>query len=853
MKIGEKYVKINIHMNLEDINLRTEKYFWKLRKLKNKAVFKVKVFVYKVKEQLLKIKNEIPFKKRIYLEVVKQVVKSGIVILFVCMLETIISSSAVQGNMNSYNGDIIRILNWVLQYEEQILLNKSFLADLLIGIIGVAGVYLGLYCSNMMSVFSERYANAPQTISQLFENDILTNDCLRAITSYLVLTVLILVCFILGITNGVLTLGICILFGIKIIVSFGLIGKRSYRLADMYYLTNPIYAEIYKNFRFIKEERGFAKDASFQAHCRKLNFNLLSQLEQINDYCIENKDNKVASVESFMRNNLLLLKEYWNFKTCISYDSEWYQEKVVYKKWYQANSYEVQQALNRGGAVGYTKEKDYFWFEDIILSLNNKCFAILVERQEVQSIYRVIEAYNELIPVAVENGCVNYHLLNMNEVLDSVLEMVTESENKFTVEEEMFLVETVEGSYLKTILDMTNYLKRINIEGMMNHALDLKDNNAKFYNHEDYQRLREAIKVERKIEKRRITPNWYIEQVVAKHIYDELLNFYWVLDKIADDYMIRITDILLDKNLFSGALISCTKMNEVKTRSEKLFDLLDEKIKELKEKHIEKSIIWEDDPGNRIQKRFEEIYRELPKKWVQCAGEFTVQNWTSNDKYPDLLGTCYNYMCDHLVNALAETNYDDFELYYENMWNVTVIYQEMIRQDVILIKEKHKQHMAYLSFCAPVIEFGEISGYAYILGEILDDSRWVDLIQSSFEKNIAKMNNIESYLEQMVEIFNFCRRPYPAISSRDVIQTSWKQLIENAFEQLEEIKWEYNGFKQQIKTEKWMLKALIKNKESYGMFCYEVYEVFAIFVLNKHIPEEKRFCGTDEWEKDISE
>lgn len=46
-------------------------------------------------------------------------------------------------------------------------LPESILVDIVIGGIGVAGVILGLYCSNMTSVYSSKYTNAPATITPL--------------------------------------------------------------------------------------------------------------------------------------------------------------------------------------------------------------------------------------------------------------------------------------------------------------------------------------------------------------------------------------------------------------------------------------------------------------------------------------------------------------------------------------------------------------------------------------------------------------------------------------------------------------------------------------------------------------
>lgn len=79
-------------------------------------------------------------------------------------------------------------------------LSESILVDIVIGGIGVAGVILGLYCSNMTSVYSSKYTNAPATISSAFQRDVVTNRCIKQITGYIIFCVIILFGCLIGIS-----------------------------------------------------------------------------------------------------------------------------------------------------------------------------------------------------------------------------------------------------------------------------------------------------------------------------------------------------------------------------------------------------------------------------------------------------------------------------------------------------------------------------------------------------------------------------------------------------------------------------------------------------------------------------
>ena len=64
--------------------------------------------------------------------------------------------------------------------------------DINIGGMGIAGVILGLYCANIASIFSAKYSNVPQNLARLFQQDIVTNSCIKQIVGYIVFCTIIL-------------------------------------------------------------------------------------------------------------------------------------------------------------------------------------------------------------------------------------------------------------------------------------------------------------------------------------------------------------------------------------------------------------------------------------------------------------------------------------------------------------------------------------------------------------------------------------------------------------------------------------------------------------------------------------
>ena len=225
-----------------------EKLYWKGRKIKNAVLFKIKAFFHKRRDELESKKDDLLFEKNVVKEVIKAFIKNICIIALILFLEQILVSEKCDG-IFPYG-----LQKWIIKTNALVVEDRSLLTDVLSAIVGVAGVFLGLYCANIMSMYAEKYANAPQSISRLFENDIVSNKCIKAITNYLIFSVVVLFLQIIQIDIGIIMLIVLGVKALKIIVSFAFMSRRTYQFSDMYYVTNAVYKEIYRNLLHLNKE-----------------------------------------------------------------------------------------------------------------------------------------------------------------------------------------------------------------------------------------------------------------------------------------------------------------------------------------------------------------------------------------------------------------------------------------------------------------------------------------------------------------------------------------------------------------------------------------------------------------------
>lgn len=818
-----------------------ERLYWKGRKIKNAVLFKIKAFFHKRRDELESKKEDLLFEKSVVKEFIKTFIKNICIIALILFLEQILVSEKCDG-IFPYG-----LQKWIIKTNALVVEDRSLLIDVLSAIVGVAGVFLGLYCANIMSMYAEKYANAPQSISRLFENDIVSNKCIKAITNYLIFSVVVLFLQIIQIDIGIIMLIVLGVKALKIIVSFAFMSRRTYQFSDMYYVTNAVYKEIYRNLLHLNKGKMFTHDKNFQNHYKKQVKKCVGILAEINNYNLEKEEKISASVESFMKHNLALIYTYWQEKSKISYDSYWYDDKVVYKKWYSAFDTEIEMALKTGTLLGYNTEKNYLWLEEDIEQINDNGLQYLINQKSFAGLIRWLGTLENLSERAVESGnavCYVDYLYKIQKKLQNTI-----GKEKFSLEEEMALAEHIVVSYLGVLVGVRKYIEKWSEESCF---CDVKlferkswKNPNRFYNYFDVNKIYDGVKAEIRLEKHRITPEWYINQVIAKHYYDELLQIYIKVNDSVNKYIPELAKELLDQNRDAGAMVVFAKYSEVKSKVNMLDVLIADKLDWLLGYHKEQSIVWNDKPEIDVEKNFDSIYKAMSSEWCKCTSDFVLNHWDIYGKYPDILGACATYLCDILIEAIVDNEIDTFASNYKNLLEILLLYQEYIRKELIGIKETFRQSAVVAVYSNPVIEYCMISGYAYLWGEISCDERWKELILEDAKRILIK----DDMAKRFCEILSSVRYRMPAIYNRDVLHTGWKQRIESALKNSGNIIWKRNKFYEVYDGKSKILKTVLNDKNYHNLLRCEAYEIYAVVILNRFVDEENRYHSRDGWEE----
>lgn len=814
------------------------------RKLISNLKFNLKKLTYENRIRFERIQENLTFKKSIIKIVRNSLIKNIIFILFLIILDRLFVSKKVFLIL-PYNFHYLQL--WFNNINKIIMSNISIFSEILSVIVGAAGVFLGLYCSNIMSMYSEKYANATQNISRVYENDILTNKCIKMITDYILFFIIILFLLVIQVKIGFLILLITIFKGLEIIVSFGFMSRRTYQFSDTYYITNSVFGELYKILDHLKKDKYFFNDKNFQYYYRNSAKKKLEVLMEINEFNLnKTSDNLSNNIINFMQHVFYFLNDYWKVKKRIPDDSYWYDDKVFYKRWYKSSDNEIILALNTGTMVPHETIRNHLWIEEILMGIIDKSFSYLVSNNDYLNVLKWIGFVKNISTNAIEVGDFDFYVDYLYKIQKSI-------QNDFVpkvypVEIKMAFAEYVIVNYLNFLVEVRKYVE--NEENFLHDIKSFEKSNGKplnqYYRHLDIRKFYDNIATEIKIEGKRITPEWYINQALAKHCYDDLINIYKKIDVIVNEYITGFVDSLFEQNDNAGAVIAIAKYNEILSKLYYAENSLKKRLEGLLIFYNDKNTVWQEMPQMDIYNKFKSTYNKIFPKWCRSTIHFVKENWNSYNEYPDVLGACYMYLCELLIETIETEEFEVFKENYENLFDIMLLYYEYCKQELYPITNSSQNIQTISLRTNPIVEFGMISGYAYLWGELSNDSRWKDLVLSCTNNKIVKGN----YIGNMCQILQTVSDSFPFIRSHDILHNQWIRRMNIMFEEKGKISWKESHFRYEYDGDSILLKLVLNNKENSDFLKYKAYEIYAVAVLNRFLSVDKKYHARDRWEKE---
>ena len=812
------------------------KLFWKARKLLLLVIFKLKSWLYRVFDFISGNREYSSFKALIIKSTLIFILRNALIITIVLWADGVVQSKI---------RDIIEIDN-------------DIFIPTIIGGIGFAGVILGLYCANITSIYSSRYTNAPHNIAHAFQYDSLSRKCISGIVDYIVYCFLTILAIMMKTQISWVIVIVFMLRSITVVISYSIAGNRAYQLSDVYEVAADSYRILYRIITKRINQSIFANDADFQNHFLKLaekQIRLLKSIQKYGSGISKNENTENSAMTEFMGYNLALIKSYWISKRKISRSSLWYRNTPKYPRWHLIGDVELSLALKTGTSLKSKDEHNYWWFEEELMAINKSCLSRFFEVQDYLSIYEYMAAFEQLCSTAIEYKEANFYVSHVDWIKKAIeksvisIDLEGNRKNAFTG-----VIDILSLLYLDLILESGKVYQNFELDGIVSRIVEGIDSGLDVEKNE-LTRGREDIDFYKKIvtevqvEGKRITPDWVIKQQVAKEEYTYLNS---LLDIIREgmNHAFSLGKLLAEKKLYSEACVILIRFYEYESKLSRFVSIIESRKDELMGAQIDKAVKWDDFRLEKLLAAKEEWRKSVPTLLFECASHFALDNWENREEYPDFLGECYNHICEDAVGAIVEDDISQFEIDYQNLSKIMLLYQEYIRSDFVKHKDLYRVEYAYYVFTSPIVEWAQIGGLAILWGEFYSNEEWKRCVSDS--SSFILKNGGNDLAERLIKYTKDRKRFIIGIASRDILETDWSQNVANTIRESGICEIENDLFNYRLKTDSRLLKAFCPEFTDMG-FTNDPSEVFWVTCVNPFVSADKKFHTRYSWEDNLND
>ena len=814
------------------------KLFWKLRTIYLKIVFLIRKVIFSIGSQYDDEKKNSSFFKQIIKTVIIKSITTGILIV-----------------------PLFYIDDLLVERFKATPLDVSVLSGVVVGGMGLAGVVLGLFCSNISSIFSSSYVNVSNQLANAYQRDIINKKCIGNTIGYIVFCVIVLGECIAKADIYYATVVAFLFLTLKVIVTFGVAGNRAYQLSSTYKLSEDAYLDIRNSINKVVKNSIITKDISFQNHCRIICSNRIELLNEISLYNRDNPETQNSALTSFLQGNTILLTIYWKHKYKIPFESFWYPELPEYQQWHEASYTETSLHNQTATHLEIKKIKDYLWFEKSIENINEANIKKLIKSKDLKSLYLYLNSIQ--FPREIVYGdTLDYAISFIRSLRSSILELAHEDEQ---ISDFSTIIDVLTALYFSLVNHICKYLSEFDIDRVLEKIVGLetycKANRNKSYfaylNNNVTKQLFEKIAIEKKNEGRQITPDWYIKQTVSSVMYVHVNKLCKQLRELSSD-VLEIGELLHSKKKFYEASVAFSRSLQIDAKISGLDieNCIQESLMHLKSKGKENANLWEKSTVDDLIKQRNVICKTLPNKALRSSLVFALEHMDDRKKHPDLLGYSYNRIYEYLVSSIEANDFETFEALYKNLLANVFLYREYIR-DHIASNSVYNDNWKLNVVTSPMVDYAVVSSLAIIWGEFIGDERWKNLVLAETKEYISKAASINATQKDViVQLFAGAAKWKHSIggySGRDITTTSWEQRITRAIMSHDHLEIEYKDFGH---------KAVKTSSQLFGDYCghqiclmglNNTEELYWVLCINPWCKPEDKYHTRSKWEENLNE
>jgi hypothetical protein len=604
--------------------------------------------------------------------------------------------------------------------------DRDSYASFLSTISGIGGVLIALYYTGMAAVGSAVYARAPGVLRNLLLREPIGKFYMQLVAYTTFVSLCLLAFHAIGFSPIRFAFPFLILLSGVTILSFVQLGQQAFHFFDPTSLSDSLFIDLDQCVRRVTVAGSFWEDNAFQKHASQGAASALKSLATLVNYSASTKHLKSDAIAGVAVSTIRFLYRYEASRRLIPSQSKWYPSEYKHPDVYLAGELKVEFALRSGASVQPENVAQENWIEDASLKLVLQALESNLREEDESGVFKILNHLQLYIERLGELWEVDASL-NLASKIGEILQPFLRSPQLGSVPLPRWRIGLAEYLCLLPTSILLGFVKSLDgapLAKLRDSLARVRWERPATLYRSGFQRLalpslewfQSRMAFEHLAEREGVTPNWFVEQVLAR---DHLKVLQAALDLLlgANDRLFGDWRSKLEaaKNPWAAA-ISVNRQGEYIRKTLAHFDKFVAEETDYENAKVMHDLRgWPTGKNEAFNERIAKIQQEY--RIVVATWACTLVGTERPSHLPDYGGEFLLQTAQTLTEAIFQDDSDTFKSVFPSF------FQASIKEVLSLLKidagqGDREQFEAFALATAPFLDLVEITGYAILASEL---------------------------------------------------------------------------------------------------------------------------------------
>jgi hypothetical protein len=645
----------------------------------------------------------------------------------------------------------------------------------------IAGIFLGLYFAVVSGIAAAVYADVPGEVRLLLTREKLGSVYIKIVAFLGAFALVLSTAVVLGIRVGLANVAVVGALSALSIFAFVMLGLRAFYFFSPDALAGYVIKDVVPLFQASRRGRPGSQSRGIPYNYQLQAEELLSTFRAVVSLSATRTSVTERSLTRIVDGNLRLLFVYKSLKGDIDSKSLWFKQRLEFPKWLTSDHSSVGMALQTQTAIQGKPVADRLWVERALHDVLRIVLKALLDRSDRA---RAVQAFESILSWTRLFG----RQLALDETLALsalAIELLEEHLGARSPEdrsvESVALADISATFSMQIVLGMSDRLRpltadafvnatsRVDPLGSLTHAWPREVVEQREY-------IAEKLTNERLVERRRVTADWYVSQVLAlsmsrffARVVPRLLAELERLPAMATARSDQ-GQMILAAAIVQRGLESCQKFSvHLGEFSESL-----DRIAALRRA---RDIPWVETDWEDAHRRVGEVRTELLVLTARLSVE--VSTLETGGEIPDFFGAAYSFLAEECFDDALQGRAEKFRRLYPAFFFASLSANERLNRELA----DYDQQTQILFSTETLEDLLEISGYALLKRELGEEACWA-IVKDLWDRYLGDRDRTQ-FFTFLFAVLSY-RSAVFGIKPRDIGRTSWRMafqryLIEGGF------------------------------------------------------------------------